>query len=248
MTYCNAPNRVCTTRDGNLCPQGKCWYDYPRLRATELREFREREIAKLLGGDLVFFGGADASDLVHLITDVVSNGIAVLTRSNLTHVAMVLEPSFEVGLAPQVCLNLIESTILNGVSGPQINPAAERIETYPGLVFLAKLRDRTRAMLDWPGLWIYMLNLVGPGHYSIKSLVDDLARMVPIVGKLPAFYRSETNAADCSEYIAEGFRAGGFPGLNPHVDCPQTIAEWHIFEDLIQVAGTPATIRNFNSK
>ena len=45
------------------------------------------------GGDLIFFGGADASDAVHLITDAVSNGIAVLTRSNLTHVAMVLEPS-----------------------------------------------------------------------------------------------------------------------------------------------------------
>src|ERR1035437_1332161 len=66
------------------------------------------------GGDLIFFGGADASDAVHLITEVVSNGIAVLTRSNLTHVAMVLEPSLPVNGRPQTSLNLIESTILAG--------------------------------------------------------------------------------------------------------------------------------------
>ena len=78
------------------------------------------------GGDLVFFGGADASDAVHLVTGVVSNGIAVLTRSNLTHVAMVLEPSLPIGGRPQTSLNLIESTILAGKSGPQINPAEGR--------------------------------------------------------------------------------------------------------------------------
>ena len=198
------------------------------------------------GGDLIFFGGADTSDVEHLVADVVSNGIAVLTRSNLTHVAMVLEPSLPIGGRPQTSLNLIESTILNGKSGPQIN-AAGRIQGYEGLVFLARLKDRTRSMLDWDALWTYMLGRVGSDRYSIKTIADYLARLAPIVGKLPLFYRPEKNAEVCSEYVAAGFRAGGFPGLNPHVDCPQTVAEWAIYENLVQLAGRPAAIRNFNT-
>ena len=208
----------------------------------------EFEILAARGGDLVFFGGADASDLVHVISDIVSNAICVLTRSKFTHVAMVLEPTLPVNGKPQTCLNLIESTILAGKSGPQINPAGARIQGYQGLVFLARLSDRTRYMLDWPALWAYMLGLVGTDHYSIKGVADWLARFVPIVGRLPIFSQPEKDAVVCSEYIAGGFRAGGFPGLNPHVDCPQTIAEWAIFSCLEQLAGTPATIRNFNSK
>jgi hypothetical protein len=200
------------------------------------------------GGDLIFFGGADASDVVHIVTDVVSNGIAVLTRSNLTHVAMVLEPSLLVAGKPQACLNLIESTLLPGKSGPQINPADGRIQDYHGLVFLGRLSARTRSMLDWKALWAYMLSRVGPDHYSIKTIGDFLGRMLPIVGKLPIFARPEKNAEVCSEYVAGGFRAGGFPGLNPHADCPQTVAEWAIFEGLEQLAGPPATIRNFNTR
>ena len=200
------------------------------------------------GGDLVFFGGADASDLEHVVTEFVSNGIAVLTHSNLTHVAMVLEPCLLVNGQPQTCLNLIESTILNGKSGPQINPADGRIRGYEGLVFLTRLKDRTRSMLDWHALWAYMLGRVGPDHYSIKTVADYLARLVPIIGRLPMFCQSDKDAVVCSEYVAEGFRAGGFPGLNPHVDCPQTVAEWAIFEGLEQLAGPAATIRNFNSK
>ena len=200
------------------------------------------------GGDLIFFGGADASDVVHIVTEFVSNGISVLTRSNLTHVAMVLEPCLLINGKPQTCLNLIESTILNGRSGPQINPVDGRIQGYQGLVFLARLSGRTRSMLDWHGLWTFMLSRVGPDHYSIKAIGDFMARLVPIIGKLPIFYQSEKNAEVCSEYVAGGFRAGGFPGLNPHVDCPQTVAEWAIFEGLEQLAGPAATIRNFNSK
>ena len=199
------------------------------------------------GGDLIFFGGADASDAVHLITEVVSNGIAVLTRSNLTHVAMVLEPSLSIGGRSQTSLNLIESTILAGVSGPQINPAEGRIESYNGLVFLARLRERTRFILDWDAVWDYLLGRIGLDHYSLKTILDYLARAVPVVGRLPLFCSPEAKAEVCSEYLAAGFRAGGFPGIHPHVDCPQSLAEWAIYEHLDQLRGHPAAIRNFNT-
>jgi hypothetical protein len=199
------------------------------------------------GGDLIFFGGADASDVVSIVTDVVSNGIAVLTRSNLTHVAMVLEPSLPIGGRPQTSLNLIESTILAGKSGPQINPAEGRIQNYQGLVFLARLRERTRVMLDWNAVWDYLLGRIGPDRYSIKTIFDYLARAVPLLGRLPLFCRPEAKAEVCSEYLAAGFRVGGFPGIHPHVDCPQTLAEWAIYEHLDQLRGRPAAIRNFNT-
>ena len=204
-------------------------------------------LASARGGDLIFFGGADISDAAHLIADAVSNGIALLTRSNLTHVAMVLEPSLPVGGRPQAALNLIESTILAGKSGPQINPAEGRIQSYQGLVFLARLRERTRAMLDWNAVWDYLLGRVGPDHYAVKTLFDYLARAVPVVGRLPLFCRPAAQAEVCSEYLAAGFRAGGFPGIHPHVDCPQTLAEWAIYEGADQLRGRPAAIRNFNT-
>jgi hypothetical protein len=199
------------------------------------------------GGDLIFFDGADARDVVSIVTDVVSNGIAVLTRSNLTHVAMVLEPSLPIDGRPQTSLNLIESTILAGKSGPQINPAEGRIQSYEGRVFLARLRERTRVMLDWNAVWDYLLGRIGTDHYSIKTIFDYLARAAPVLGRLPLFYRPEAKAEVCSEYLAAGFRAGGFPGIHPHVDCPQTLAEWAIYEHLDQLRGRPAAIRNFNS-
>jgi hypothetical protein len=171
------------------------------------------------GGDLIFFGGTDTSDAVHLITDVVSNGIAVLTRSNLTHVAMVLEPSLPIGGRSQTSLNLIESTILAGRSGPQINPAEGRIQSYQGLVFLAELRERTRVTLDWNAVWDYLLGRIGLDHYSTKTIFDYLARAVPVVGRLPLFCRPAAKAEVCSEYLAAGFRGGGLAGIQPHLVC-----------------------------
>lgn len=199
------------------------------------------------GGDLIFFGGADASDMVEIVSHVLSNGIAVLTRSNLTHCAMIVPPDLLIAGKPQTCLNLIESTIMNGKSGPQINPVEPRIIGYHGLVFLARLSSRSRAMLDWEAVWKYMLGRVGTDHYSIKSLADWLVRWVPFVGKVPFFSQSEKAAENCSEYLAEGFRAGGFPGIRAHVDCPQTLAEWAIYKDITQLVGLPAVIRDFNT-
>src|ERR1039457_4354764 len=128
------------------------------------------------GGDLIFFGGADASDVEHLVAEFVSNGIALLTHSNLTHLGMLLAPELLIDGKPQQCWNLIESTVLNGKSGPQINPADSRIQGYPGIVFLARLSTRTRSMLDWNSLWAYLVGKVGQDHYSIKGIADYLGR------------------------------------------------------------------------
>jgi hypothetical protein len=204
-------------------------------------------ILKPRGGDLIFFGGADASDLVEIVTHVLPNGIAVVSRSNLTHVDMVVDPGLLVNGKPQTCLNLIESTIMNGKSGPQINPADARVEGYEGLVFLARLKAQTRAMLDWDALWKYLLGRVGPDHYSIKSITDYLVRLVPFIGSIPYFHKPEKNAEVCSEYLAAGFRAGGFPAIDSHETSPQKLAEWGIYSELVQLAGPLATIRNFNT-
>jgi hypothetical protein len=58
MSACNAPNRTCAVRDGDRCPPGACWYQYSRLRDIQLREFREREIARAAKGQvsIAYFG------------------------------------------------------------------------------------------------------------------------------------------------------------------------------------------------
>ncbi len=160
-------------------------------------------------GDLIFFDGSDDSNLVEIAEHLVSNAIEVLTRSNWSHVAMVLDPDLLVNGQTQIELNLIESTTLTGKDGPQINALARRLAEYDGTsIWWFPLDDATRDCLDFERMWDLMLPKVGTDHYSYDAIVDFLLR--PLFGWLvPALHRGPKNAEVCSEYVAEGLKAGG---------------------------------------
>ena len=198
-------------------------------------------------GDILFFGGCDASDVVSIVDHFLPNTIGALTRSNLTHVAMILDPEVLIDGKAQTELMLIESTIAHGKNGPQINPVEKSVVEYSGLVWWAPLSERTRAMVEWPSLWSFALSKVGADRYSIKTLTDFVFRKIPLIGSLPWFHRPDAKAEVCSEFIAEDFRAGGLPGIDTHEVSPQSWAQMHIYEGLVQLVGSPASIRGFNS-
>ena len=203
--------------------------------------------AQMRAGDILFFGGCDASDVVCIVEHFVPNSIGAVTRSNLTHVTMILDPTLLVSGKPQTELMLLESTIAHGKNGPQINPVEKTIAEYDGLVWWAPLSERDRAMVDWPALWSFALSKVGTDHYAIKTLTDTLVRKFTPIGWLPWFHRPDPKGEVCSEFIAENFRAGGLPGIETHEVSPQSWAQMHIYEGLVQLVGSPAKIRGFNS-
>ncbi|MBZ5726604.1 MAG: hypothetical protein LAP87_16590 [Acidobacteriia bacterium] len=192
--------------------------------------------AGMRGGDILFFDGSDASDLVHIIGDFTSNAIKLLTRGP-THSAMVYSDSSL----------LIESTILNGKSGPQWNPLEERIARYQGRVWWCPLSDRVRAMLDFAAMWNMAQAKVGHDHYNVGELLAYVGRRVPVLSYLPQLYKPDSDSEVCSELLAELLAAGGLPGLQPVQTPPQRLAEMRLYAGCTQLAGPPAAIRNFNT-
>jgi hypothetical protein len=202
---------------------------------------------QMQGGDIIAFDGSCVADIAELADHFLSNAIEVITRSALSHVGMVLDYSLPIGGKPQTELNLIESTMMTGKSGPQINPLAQRIAEYDGRVWWLPLSFRAWVMIDWPTAWQFALGRVGKDHYSVKSIGDFIARKLPILQWLPFVHKAEPDAEVCSEYIAEILRAGGLPGIDCHEVSPQKLVEMRIYRDVVQLVGTPREIRNFNT-
>ena len=192
------------------------------------------------GGDIIAFGG----------TGSVSDAIEWLTRSKLSHVAMVIDQRLAVDGWPQTELQIVESTILNGRNGVQINPLKARLAGCdPGeRVWVLSLSDAIRGFLDWDRLWAFAMVRVNRDRYNVLELGAYIARMIPLVQDLPVWYRPNSHEEVCSELVAELLAAGGLPALRPYETPPQGIAELKIYADCRQLMGKPAAIRKFNSQ
>lgn len=194
----------------------------------------------LRGGDVVMFAGKRSSPLDALI-DFVS-------RSRLTHSAMVYEPTLTIEGKVQTELHIVESTILNGVDGVQINPLAARLDGNDG-VALFRLKDETRAAIDWTKLWACAIAKVGRDKYNIAELFEYVARDLPFVDAIPRIYQPTPHREVCSELVTDLLQAGGAtPGANPALTSPQKLAEFAIYRDIILLFGKLSPVRNFNTR
>lgn len=193
----------------------------------------------VMGGDLIAFGG----------TGFLSDTIKLVTHSPLSHVAMVLDPSMPVNGKKQTETYIIESTIINGVSGPQVNPLASRMAGYDkgGKIWRLRLSRKIWSFIDWDALWTKAADKLAAGDtYNKLELGDYILRKLPIIQYDPELYEANPKAEVCSEFIAELLKAGGIPGLKPAETSPEVLAAWHLWEDQLQLVGTPETIPNFN--
>jgi len=196
--------------------------------------------ADFRGGDIIAFGGKGF----------LSDAIEWLTGSKLSHVAMVLDPRLRVDGRPQAEPQIVESTILNGRNGVQINPLAARLAMCGAgeRVWVLRLSDAIRGFLDWDRLWAFAMARVNRDRYNVLELGAYVARMIPLMQDLPLWYKPNSHEEVCSELVAELLAAGGLPGLRPYETPPQGIAELKIYADCRQLMGKPAAIRKFNSQ
>ena len=199
------------------------------------------DLTNIRGGDIIAFGG----------TGFLSGAIDFLTGSKISHLAMVIDPGLSVDGKPQAGLNVVESTILNGRNGVQINSLAARLADYqtPGCrAWALRLSDPVRAFLAWDKLWAFGMERVGRDRYNVLELGAYVMRDLPAIGKLPFWYMPNSHEEVCSELVTELLAAAGLPGLKPYQSPPQVVAELKIYAGCAQLLGKPATIRNFNSK
>lgn len=196
--------------------------------------------ADFQSGDIIAFGGGD---------DPLDFLIKLFSRSKVTHCGMVIPQSLNVDGKPQTERHIIESTILNGVNGVQINPLAQRIATCGDpRIWNLQLSHAVYEFLDWDAVWSFAMGRAGRDKYNVLELGAYVMRDVPFVQDLPIWYKPNSHEEVCSELVAELLAAGGLPGLRPYETSPQAIAELRIYADCLQVAGKPATIRRFNSQ
>jgi hypothetical protein len=191
-------------------------------------------------GDIITFSG----------TGFLSKSIQIVSHSILTHMGMVLPPDVLVDGRPQTETQIIESTIEDGHSGPQINPLRLRLASYAkerGRAYRLSLADNIRAFLDWKILWDLAARKLHGDSYNKLELGQYVLRDLPFISYLPQLREANAHEEVCSEFLAELLRAGGLPGLNPPLLSPGIVASLRIYKSVEQLLGAPAIIRGFNT-
>jgi hypothetical protein len=189
--------------------------------------------------DLFFFDGHDFSDVEHLVTDALSNDIYALTGEGKTHVGMLRWINGK--------LYLVESTILNGKNGPQMNLLADRVLGYPGRAWWTPLDRAFRASLDPVKLWALADSKVGTDRYDVLGLFKKAASMIPLIGKLPPFRAPDRGHEYCSDFVCRLLTAGGTKGLPEFESSPEWLFTRKLYGGILQIVGDSTTPRNFNS-
>ncbi len=187
-------------------------------------------------GDVIAFGGET----------LFSRAIKFLTRSSVSHVAVVFEAQDETDGRRRI--QIAESTFVNDRSGVQFNPLSERLADYHGQAWWLPLSERSRLVLDPAALHKFLLSKDGQ-PYDFRGINAFLARPVPGWGQIPALHHGAVNRWFCSEYVVAGFRAGHLlHGLEADEVPPQTLCECAIYAKCVQLIGKPGTIRKFNTR
>lgn len=193
----------------------------------------------LRGGDAVFFWGAH---------DFLSSAIEAITHGP-SHSGTIFDPDLPLPNGEQQKeLYIIESTILDGVNGVQLNTLASRVNSYDGVVAAAYLNDQYRRLIDWHKFWACGLAKLGVVKYNIPEIGAYLLNEFVLPGELQ-LDKSNPNAVVCSELRAEMLQAGGVAALDPYRDSPAPLFRARMYSGIDAIAGvlTPKMLAHFNT-
>lgn len=180
---------------------------------------------KIKPGDVIAFSGSGFP----------SDQIKKVTKSPISHVAVVLQSKVLVGGRPQLSGHInqiIESTTLNtdggsglaalqryvsialngilSVGGVQISRLSDRIENYKGTVIWLPIAYKRRQAADWNVFFEFLTKQVGK-KYDFKLIGKLLLASIPGIGGLFADKDdlAEAGMYICSQLVAAGMIAGG---------------------------------------
>jgi len=184
--------------------------DYTKIRPT------------LRTGDLVAFGG-------HTF---VSASIKAITKSNISHVGMVLRVNTEVAAVPIIMI--VESTSVGaGFSGVRISRLSTRIAGYDGDIWILPIDGP----INIPGTETFLVSMLGTSYdykQAIGSAVDFSFR---------PDQQEDLNKLFCSELCNEAYKQNLLDSddipTNSSEQTPIDVCRLPIYADVYQVAGSP---------
>ncbi len=193
-------------------------------------------------GDVIAFGGKG-----HF-----SEIIKFATRSEVSHVGIVLQTKVQDDDTDRFFNQIIESTGANGVA---VCRFSDRLTEYEGEMWWLPLRrDLWQEKFDKKEFYNFLFNQAREKKpydlsQSIKSALDVLDKL-PFGLHGPGYNSEDFSKFFCSELVAAGLEiAGMVPSINASEVTPIDLCRWNIFEEdyyLLKGAGWKQ-ISRFNS-
>ncbi len=196
-------------------------------------------------GDVIAFGGKG-----HF-----SELIKFATRSDVSHVGVILQTQVVADQTDRFFNQIIESTSLHNYSGVVISRLSDRLDVYDGEIWWLPLndtlrRDRFDAKLFYDFLFNQAQQRKGYDvPQALKSAVDTLDQL-PFGLHGPGYNSEDFSRFFCSELVAAGLESAGTVGrINASEVTPIDLCRWQIFDDTYyQLKGSAdRSISRFNT-
>lgn len=180
-------------------------------------------------GDIIAFGGRGA----------ISNLIKLFTRSNVSHVALILKSALESGERLNM---IIESTTLDGYSEVVINRLSNRLRNYQGEVWWLPLRQELRDNANWEGAYEWLKSQKRKAYDNVQAIGAGLDLILNNKEDFDKLFCSEL----CCAFFEE--RLGIVPQINSSEVTPIDLCMFNLYENnYYQIRGEEKEIRGFNS-
>ncbi|BBO70847.1 hypothetical protein DSCA_47770 [Desulfosarcina alkanivorans] len=176
-------------------------------------------------GDVIAFGGKG-----HF-----SELIKFATRSDVSHVGVILQTRVVDDTTGRFFNQIIESTSLNDYSGVVISRLSDRLNTYDGEMWWLPLNESLRSKkFDSERFYNFLFNQarerkgydVPQALQSAVDVLDDL----PFGLHGPGYNREDFSRFFCSELVAAGLEKAGTVGpVNASEVTPIDLCRWNIY-------------------
>lgn len=196
-------------------------------------------------GDVIAFSGnGDLSEVIKWAT-----------RSQVSHVGVVLQSKLLIGDTPQQGFfnQIIESTSLNGFSGVTISRLSDRVDAYDGQMWWLPLSDEARGQLDLTGFFDFLIHHDRRPYDAPQAILSALDTLdgIPLLGRATTQNVEDFNKFFCSELVAAALEAGGvIDRINAAEVTPVDLCRFNLYADeyvQFKVVEEPQEIHGFNS-
>ena len=195
-------------------------------------------------GDVIAFGGKER----------ISNIIKWATRSNVSHVGVVVETTMLIDGAPQPhrIVDVMESTTLyedpvtgKKTAGVQRNRLSRRVEYNDGEMWWLPLSDESRQRMNGPALVSFLLNQ-DRKSYDMKQAIKSGLDFLDAQGA--TYAKEDLSSFFCSELVAAAFEVAGIiNNINASEVTPADLCAFKLYGKAYQLDGSPTPIKGFNS-
>ena len=188
---------------------------------------------KMEVGDIIAYGGKGR----------LSNLIKALTRSEVSHVGIVLQTRVVDEKGGRYFNQVIESTTLNGFAGVQVSRLSAMLAMYAGEVWWLPLAPEIREQLDLEKFTTWLFAQEGKLYDSLQAAGSALDLFLPEQDE-------DYGRLFCSELAAGGLKAGGAlpASVNPSEVTPAELVRWKLYKGAEQLKGDTKGISGANSR